>query len=130
MLSMYNARGYIEMAKLRGARGYITKECLEEELLDVLNRVLTEPDFVSNTRSRTSDGADRGESAQRMDLLSSRELEVLTLVTAGLTNGEVADQLCVSPRTVESHRASLQRKLLVRTRAELASLAREAGIID
>jgi DNA-binding NarL/FixJ family response regulator len=130
MLSMYNARGYIEKAKLRGARGYITKECLEEELLDVLRKVLTGSAFVSNTGAVAATDPDRGESAQRIDLLSSRELEVLAFVAAGLTNGEVAARLCVSPRTVESHRASLQRKLLVRTRADLARLAREAGLIE
>lgn len=43
---------------------------------------------------------------------------------------EIAAELTVSPRTVESHRASIQRKLMVRTRAELARLARDAGLLD
>ena len=63
-----------------------------------------------------------------LDPLSARELEVLKLLTRGLTNSEIATELVVSPRTVEGHRASIQRKLGLRTRAELARAARGAGI--
>lgn len=49
---------------------------------------------------------------------------------SGLTNTEIGEELTVSPRTVESHRANIQRKLLIRTRAELARVARDAGLLD
>ncbi|MFF5988824.1 response regulator transcription factor [Prauserella flavalba] len=130
MLSMYGARGYVEKAKTRGARGYITKECLEEELIEVLHAVMADDKFVSYVREEAISRDVECHPTVDVDILSSRELEVLKLIAAGLTNSEVADELRVSPRTVESHRASVQRKLLVRTRAELTRVAREAGLLD
>lgn len=125
MLSMYSAKGYIEKARTQGARGYITKECLDEELVSVLQAVMTEDGFVS---FRSGEPEKRVEAD--IDSLSSRELEVMVLIASGLSNAEIADQLTVSPRTVESHRASIQRKLLIRTRAELAQVARDACLLD
>lgn len=125
MLSMYSARGYIDKARAEGARGYITKECLDEELVSVLQAVMTEDGFIS---FRSAEPEKRLE--VDIDLLTSRELEVMVLIASGLTNAEIADQLTVSPRTVESHRASIQRKLLIRTRAELALVARNAFLLE
>jgi DNA-binding NarL/FixJ family response regulator len=125
MLSMYSARGYIDKARAEGARGYITKECLDEELVSVLQAVMTEDGFIS---FRSAEPEKRLE--VDIDLLSSRELEVMVLIASGLTNAEIADRLTVSPRTVESHRASIQRKLLIRTRAELAVVARNAFLLE
>jgi DNA-binding NarL/FixJ family response regulator len=125
MLSMYSARGYIDKARAEGARGYITKECLDEELVSVLQAVMTDDGFIS---FRSAEPEKRLE--VDIDLLSSRELEVMVLIASGLTNAEIADRLTVSPRTVESHRASIQRKLLIRTRAELALVARNAFLLE
>jgi DNA-binding NarL/FixJ family response regulator len=125
MLSMYSAKGYIDKARTQGARGYITKDCLGEELVSVLQAVTTEGGFVS-FRSREPEKRLEAD----IDSLSSRELEVLVLIASGLTNAEIADQLIVSPRTVESHRASIQRKLWIHTRAELAQVARDACLLD
>ncbi len=130
MLSMYGARGYVEKAKSLGAHGYITKECLDDDLVWVLRAVMKGDGFVS-LRSGDSGAPSSGKSgADNIDSLSSRELEVMKLIANGLTNTEIAGVLSVSPRTVESHRASIQRKLLIRTRAELAQVAREACLLD
>lgn len=125
MLSMYSAKGYIEKARTHGARGYITKECLDEELVSVLQTVMAEDGFVTFRPPETEKRLKAD-----IDSLSSRELEVMVLIASGLTNAEIADQLTVSPRTVESHRASIQRKLRIRTRAELAIVARDADLLD
>jgi DNA-binding NarL/FixJ family response regulator len=128
MLSTYGARGYVEKARLSGARGYVTKECLEDELILALRRVMEADEFVS---FRQSDGEVEGRPRpSAVDGLSPREIEVLNLLVLGLTNPEIAERLCVSPRTVESHRAGVQRKLGVRTRAELARVAHEAGLVE
>lgn len=128
ILSMYSAKGYIEKAKTRGARGYITKECLDAELLSVLQAVMREDDQFVSFRSSSASSETHVEA--NINALSSRELEVLGLIAGGLTNIEIADELVVSPRTVESHRASIQRKLSIRTRAGLARVARAAGLLD
>lgn len=130
MLSMYGAKGYIDKAKARGARGYITKECLDEELVSVLHAVMRDEGFVSFPSPPPDTGSHGRPFEANIDVLSSRELEVMKFIASGLTNTEIGEELSVSPRTVESHRASIQRKLLVRTRAELARVARDAGLLD
>ena len=62
--------------------------------------------------------------------LSEREVEVLGLIAIGLTNAEIAERLIDSVRTVETHRAHIQQKLDVRTRAELVRVARGAGLLE
>lgn len=130
MLSMYGAKGYIDKAKAQGARGYITKECLDEELVSVLRSVMRDGGFISYPAATPNTGSREQSSTANIDALSSRELEVLKLIASGLTNTEIAERLTVSPRTVESHRASIQRKLMIRTRAELARVAQGAGLLD
>ena len=130
MLSMYGAKGYIDKAKARGARAYITKECLDEELVTVLQAVMRNEGFISFPPAAPNAGGHEKPVETNIDALSSRELEVMRFIASGLTNTEIGEKLSVSPRTVESHRASIQRKLMVRTRAELARIARDAGLLD
>lgn len=130
MLSMYNAKGYVDKAKARGARGYLTKECLDDELLSVLQDVMRDEDAVAFRSSIPEIGGAAAPNQPDIDTLSSRELEVMKLIASGFTNSEIAAELTVSPRTVESHRASIQRKLTVRTRADLARVARDAGLLE
>ncbi len=125
MLSMFGARAYVERARAQGARGYLTKDCLEDELIGALRKVLAGDEFVC-PHLRPTDRPQRG---HPVDALTARELDVLELLVLGLTNAEIAERLVVSPRTVESHRAVVQRKLGVRTRAELARFARDAGLV-
>jgi two-component system response regulator NreC len=64
------------------------------------------------------------------DDLTEREREVLKLIALGHTNGEVASQLYLSVRTVESHRAHIQQKLRLQTRAELVRYAIDNGLLE
>lgn len=125
MFSMYSARAYVEQAKAQGASAYLTKACLDGELTATIRAVVESDCFVSLQQSAAPPAAGP---PTALDLLSARELEVLKLLTLGLTNSEIATELFVSPRTVEAHRASIQRKLGLRTRAELARAAHAAGI--
>nr|AAB52544.1 response regulator BpdT [Rhodococcus sp. M5] len=130
ILSMHGARGYVQKARFLGARGYVTKECLDEELVAVLREVMAGDDFVSLRAAAPGVGVRERRKDTDIDALSARELEVMRMVAAGLTTSEVAERLTVSPRTVESHRASIQRKLHVRTRAEMARIALDEGLLD
>jgi two-component system response regulator NreC len=64
------------------------------------------------------------------DDLSEREVEVLRLIALGHTNAEIAGQLYLSVRTVESHRAHIQQKLRLSTRAELVRYALDRGLLE
>ena len=66
---------------------------------------------------------------QPHEKLSPRERELLSLLTEGYTNTQIADRLCVSRRTVDAHRANLKRKLGIRSQAQLIRYALEHGIL-
>ena len=63
-----------------------------------------------------------------MDLLTPREQEVCTLLAYGHTNAEIAEKLCISERTVETHRTNLSGKLGLKSRAELVRFAIDNGL--
>ncbi len=75
--------------------------------------------------TRTADGAQQ----MTLDGLSAREIEVLRLIALGNTSAEVARQLHLSPRTVETHRARINRKLGLSKRAELVRYALRRGLL-
>ncbi len=111
-----------------GATGYVLKEAAREELIQAVRlaaagRTYLNPELGARI---VAEVPDRG---RRPDDLSSREIEVLRLIALGHTNSEIASQLYLSVRTVESHRAHIQQKTQRSSRAELVSYARDHGLM-
>jgi len=111
-----------------GATGYVLKEAAREELIQAVRlaaagRTYLNPELgaklVAEVPTRT----------RLPDDLSAREIEVLRLIALGHTNSEIATQLFLSVRTVESHRAHIQQKTQQSSRAELVSYARRHGLL-
>jgi DNA-binding NarL/FixJ family response regulator len=115
-----------------GARGYVTKTISGEELTDAIHRV-ADGDAVFSPRLAgfVLDAFSSGEPIRdaELDELTAREREVLALVGAGLSNGEIADQLVVSPLTAKTHVSRLLMKLGARDRAQLVVVAYESGLV-
>jgi DNA-binding NarL/FixJ family response regulator len=133
MLTASGDRRDLLAAMRHGAAGYLTKDLSGEALLRAV-RGLHRGDLpmsrvhaatVVEHMARGSQAADPDDNSIDR-LLSSRELEVLRLLSEGLTDRAIADALAISPRTVESHVSSLLRKLGVRNRAEAARRYRES----
>ena len=109
-----------------GASGYLPKEAAEGQLLEAI-RVAVD----GGTYLEPQLGARLAAVATRQPAeLSPRELEVLRLIARGNTNREIAERLFLSVRTVESHRARLQRKLELTRRSELVEYALENGLVE
>jgi two-component system, NarL family, response regulator NreC len=109
-----------------GASGYLPKEAAEAQLLEAI-RVAAE----GGTYLEPQLGARLAAVAtRRPPELSERELEVLQLIARGHTNREIAERLFLSVRTIESHRARLQRKLDLTRRSELVDYALERGLVE
>lgn len=124
IFTMYSAYGYVRKARQNGAHGFLPKACPDDVIVQAVRDVAAGRSFVTIVEEPTAAaGSDR-----TLAQLSERELDVLRLLMLGLTNAEIATDLVVSPRTIENHRASIQRKLNVRTRAELSRAARAAGL--
>jgi two-component system response regulator NreC len=127
VLTMQEDPAFARAAMRSGATGYLLKEAAGEELIAATRQVSTGGTYVQpamGARLATADnGSDDG------NLLSGREVEVLSLLAAGHTNQEIARRLYVSVRTVETHRARIRDKLGTETRAELIAAARERGLL-
>lgn len=123
ILTMDDDPAFVAPAWAAGAAGYVLKEAPRADLVRAIRTV--------GGGGRYLDPAIGGWAlAGREDsALTEREVEVLRLVALGYTSGEIAKQLYISSRTVESHRASLQTKLGISGRPELVRYALERGVI-
>jgi len=107
-----------------GASGYVLKEAAYEEIADAIIKVAAGKLYLGRFQDhpqlfiRPCDGQ-----------LTNREIEVLRLVVRGLTSRQIAEELSISHRTVETHRRNIMDKLNIRTATALAGYAREQGIM-
>lgn len=127
VLTMQNEPAFARRALQAGVRGYVVKEAADAELVQAVRSAA-----AGDTYLQPALGARlaAGENGDNEDELSERERDVLRLIALGHTNAEVAEQLYISIRTVESHRAHIQQKLSLSSRAELVRYALERGLIE
>ncbi|HYT51111.1 MAG TPA: response regulator transcription factor [Gaiellaceae bacterium] len=124
VLSMQDDPSYVREAFAAGASGYVLKEAADEEVVAAVREVAGGGRYVHPTLGARLVAADAAErAAAEADPLSDREREVLRLLALGHTNQEIAEQLYISVRTAESHRAHIMEKLRLTTRAELVRYA-------
>ncbi len=128
VLTMQNDPAFAREALRAGAIGYVLKEAADTELVQAV-RLAAEGRTYLNPELGARLAAEPPSPAGPPDDLSAREVEVLKLIALGHTNGEIAQTLFLSVRTVESHRAHIQQKTRRTTRAGLVSYAREHNLI-
>jgi len=133
VLTMHDDPAYLASAMAAGAAGYVVKKVADSELLTAIRAVHGGRTFVDLTQSLDTpshgvrSGA-RAEGARPKDL-SRREREVLRLLAQGYSNQQIATEIKVSVKTVETHRTRLSEKLGLKGRAELYRFAVESGIL-
>lgn len=116
-----------------GASGYIIKRAIETELMTAVRAVARGDLYVHPSLMRElieDERPQRPRSGIGAETLTYREVEVLRLIAQGCTNRQIADQLGISIRTVETHRANLMGKLELRGRVELVRYAMQHGLLD
>jgi len=135
VLTMHESEEYVYQILKSGAGGYILKSAGKEELSAAIRAVVRGERFFSSRVSQImAEGYLRrveaaGQQAKADDMpLTRREKEILTLVVKGLTNQQIADQLNISPRTVDTHRTNIMQKLGIHEVANLVRYAIEHGI--
>jgi two-component system response regulator NreC len=127
ILTMQGEPAYARRALGDGALGYVLKDAADEELVTAVRsaaagRSYLNPRLGALVAAEPPSGSPGG--------LSDRELEVLRMVALGHTNGEIAEQLFLSVRTIETHRSHIQQKLRVTGRSELVRYALAHGLLD
>jgi DNA-binding NarL/FixJ family response regulator len=123
VVSMHDESLFAERALRVGARGYIMKQEAIEKMMEAIRKVLRGELYVServsaNIVKRFVDGKAEGVSSPE-ELLSDREMEVFQLIGQGFGTRQIADQLHVSVKTVETYRANIKEKLNLKNAAEL-----------
>jgi two-component system, NarL family, response regulator NreC len=129
VLTMQDDPGFARQALQSGALGFVLKEAADEELLEAIQLAAAGETYL-NPRLGARLAAQPPAPTGPPDDLTERELDVLRLIALGHTNAEIAEQLFLSTRTVETHRAHIQRKLGRNTRAELVRYALEHNLMD
>jgi DNA-binding NarL/FixJ family response regulator len=134
ILSVHDEAEYVLQAVRAGAHGYLRKDSSPNDLREAVRAVDRGDTYFTPAMAVRLSDAVRGESdrlsrASRLATLTGRERDVLTGIANGETNKEIAARYGISPRTVETHRESLMRKLEIRSVAGLTRLAVEEGLV-
>ncbi len=133
ILTMHDDPEYLRTALKSGASGYVLKKAADSELISAIRAVLRGEMYVhpSMTRSLLEDMLPKSATApDAWETLSEREREVLRLVALGHTSAEIASQLNLSDKTVETYRARGMEKLGLPNRAALVRFALKKGILN
>jgi DNA-binding NarL/FixJ family response regulator len=135
VLTVHRAEEYILATFRAGADGYLLKDSTHAELLMAVKKVLSGKHYISPEISESViDGYLEGKKTLKprtsWETLTQREREILKLIAEGYKNKEIAEDLCISVKTVEKHRANLMEKLDLHSIQALTAFAIEKGIVS
>lgn len=133
ILSMYNDDDYISKCLEHGVLGYVVKSETGDQLEEAVETVLRGDCYFSSEVQksilRRYSNSSRKRVSENDVRLTAREIEIVKLISKGLTNQEMADRLFISARTVETHRANLMKKVGVKNAIELVNKVDQLGLI-
>lgn len=133
ILTTYELDEYVFEALRAGASGFLTKDVDPDELRKAVRVVaagqaLLAPSVTRRVVTAFADAVPQPRAPERLELLTERECEVLSLIACGLSNDEIANRLVLSPLTVKTHVSRTLAKLGARDRAQLVIVAFETGL--
>jgi two-component system, NarL family, response regulator NreC len=135
VLTVHKTEEYILATLKAGADGYVLKDATQSELMMAVKNVLSGKHYISPGISEKViegylDGRKTLKTRTSWETLTQREREILKLIAEGYKNKEIADFLCISPKTVEKHRANLMEKLSLHNVQALTSFAIDKGLVS
>ena len=129
-LSMHKDSVYVREILRAGARGYLLKDSIDSDLINAVRAVSRGDGYISPGVSDAVLSDYRRHVTDPLDLLTSREREVLQMIADGKTNKEIAAALNLSIYTVDAHRGKIMEKLNLHSTGELVRFALRHGLID
>src|SRR5258708_3417968 len=129
-LSMHKDSVYVREILRAGARGYLLKDSIDSDLVNAVRSVAKGDGYLSPAVSDAVLSHYRRHVTDPLDLLTSREREVLQMIAEGKTNKEVASALNLSVYTIDAHRGKIMEKLNLHSTGELVRFAVRNGLID
>ena len=133
ILTLHEDEALLKEAIKAGASGYILKRAAEAELISAIQTIQRGDLYVDPSMVRVLLGEPQHVTTQSSisaEVLTPREIEILRLIVEGYTNRQIGEQLSISVRTVEGHRANVSAKLGLHSRVELVRYARKHGLIE
>ena len=137
VLSMFNNERFILKMIKAGAKGHLSRDTNRSEILEAIYTLRNGYEFYAKTITNvllnsylTDEQIDVNEKANRQKSLSDREMEVFKLFAEGYSNREIAEQLFISIRTVETHKNNIMKKINIKTTVDLVKFAIKNNIID
>jgi DNA-binding NarL/FixJ family response regulator len=132
LLSMHAEPSLVRSAIDNGADGYVLKTADFEELSFAIKQVAKGKPYFDTSLLLSQKADDKPGASLTLPILSeltSREVEILCMISQGMNNTEIGEKLFISPKTVDTHRTNLMRKLNAKNAASLTRIALEAGLI-
>lgn len=134
-LTVHKTEEYLLTTLQAGADAYVLKDATHDELIMAIKNVMGGKSYLSpGVSEKVIEGYLEGKEITRSrsswETLSQREREVLKLIAEGYKNKEIAEDLCISLKTVEKHRANLMKKLDLHNAATLTVYAVERGLVN
>jgi two-component system, NarL family, response regulator NreC len=134
LLTMHEDPAYLRTALAAGAAGYVLKKSVDADLLSAVRAVHRGRRYVDSELAdvlvQDALSERRKMKAERRQVLSDRELQVLKLVAEGFSSREIADQISISTKTVEAYRARFATKLGLTSRAQIVQYALNLGFLS
>ena len=130
ILSMFDESQYgVRMIKA-GAAGYVTKASAPEKFVTAVRKILAGGRYISaNLAERLADNLSGHFDEEPFDVLSDREYQIFLMIASGKTVSEIANELCLSVKTVSTHRTHVMQKTNMKTNAELTHYAFFKGLV-
>jgi DNA-binding NarL/FixJ family response regulator len=131
ILSMYPEEQYAMRALTGGASGYLTKQSAPDELITAIRKVLRGAKYVSASMAESLVSY-LDVSAEKIphQALSDREYQVMCMIASGKTVKQIADELCLSVKTISTHRERILRKMKLKNNAEITRYAIKHGLVE
>lgn len=129
-LSLHDDISYVKKFLSIGAKGYLTKNTTKAELTDAIHKVHAGEIYIAlEIKDRYFASLLNIGNEESKKELTLKEIEIVKLISQGLTSKDIADKIFISPRTVETHRHNILKKLNIPNAAQLSSWAKEKGYI-
>lgn len=131
VLTIHNEQTYPKRLLEIGAKGYLTKDCGVDEMIMAIKQVAKGGAYIApNIAQRLALSLLPGNEDNPIDKLSRREFQVMLMISHGLSNIEISEKLCLSPKTISTYRLRLLEKLGAQNEVDLLKIAVEQGMVE
>ena len=131
VLSVHNEQTFPKRLLEIGARGYLTKECGVDEMIEAIRQVHAGNSYIAiSIAQQLALSLLPGNDVNPIDRLSRREFQVMLMISQGLSNAQISDKLCLSPKTISTYRLRLLEKLDAHNEVDLIKIAVEQGMVE